>query len=72
VLDRRNDRFGTHIGYFPSLWLVLIDSPGYSLRREIYSAARWVQPSFGAAVRSFSSTSCVRTYSAGYSGWLGS
>jgi hypothetical protein len=47
-----NDSLGAHLWHFPTLRLVPIDS--YTCRVSHvsypYAAARWVQPSFGAAV----------------------
>ncbi len=52
VFHRRNDSLSAHLRHFSTLRLVPIDS--YTCRVSHlscpYAAARWVQPSFGAAV----------------------
>ena len=52
VFRRRNDILSTHLWHFPTLRLVPIDSVTCRVSHVScsYSAARWVQPSFGAAV----------------------
>jgi hypothetical protein len=73
VFPRRNDIISAHLWHFSTLRLVPIDS--YTCRVSHvscpYAAARWVQPSFGAAVSGLQVHLNRHTHFSGRIGWLG-